>query len=49
MADNNNSLIIINSINELYKIESSIAITNSSESFKAVEISTGRSVILSVL
>ena len=47
--DDNKSLMIVNYINELFKIESSIAVTNNSECFKAIEVKTGRSVILSIL
>lgn len=47
--DNNRSLALLNSINDLYKIESSICISNNSEMFKAIEVSTGKSVLLIIL
>ncbi|MGI6680750.1 MAG: hypothetical protein ACOX3T_04625 [Bdellovibrionota bacterium] len=47
--DDNKSLSLLVSINDLFKIESSIAVSNNSEAFKAIEIKTGRSVIVSIL
>ena len=47
--NDNKSLLVINNISELFKIESSIAVTDNSECYKATEIKTGRNVILSIL